>query len=1215
MKTSAEINAIAVYLAEIDRIWHTGNATEHSYRGALQQMLSALMPGLTVLNEPKKQACGAPDYIIADRTGRAVSFVEAKDIGDADLDGCRRTGHKEQFDRYKASLDAIAFTDYLDFRLYLHGEKAVEVKIAELRSAAAGSRSPSAAAGRIVPLTVNFNAFLALVDSLATAHPAKIGSATQLARLMAGKARLLQHTALEFLTRSGDDNPRDGEPPKTDVGRILSDFRRALVPDIGADEFADVYAQTITYGMFAARLHDRTPEDFSRFEASALIPKSNPFLKQLFNHLSGNMDDEIEWVVNDIAALFAVADVAKIMHGYGRATGQADPMIHFYEDFLAQYDAGLRKDRGVWYTPLPVVGFIVRAVDEILETRFSLPDGLADVSKTEIEIEEFTTSGKRTTKKVRRSVHKVQVLDPALGTGTFIAECIRQIHAKFAGNEGAWPGYAETDLMPRLNGFELLMASYTMAHIKLDMTLAETFGNVANVANSNSQLPNGNIGIGNWQQFHNGNIQQGNNSTSVTLPHVNQRFKVFLTNSLVEENSDAMFGQLFALSLGEEARGADEVKRDTPVMVVIGNPPYSGISQNNGEWITRLVGDYKFEPGGKEKLQERKTWLNDDYVKFIRLAEHYIEKNGSGVVAYINPHGFLDNPTFRGMRWHLMQTFDEMYFLNLHGNAKKKETAPDGGKDECVFDIMQGVSINIFVKCGNVANTSSQPPIGNIGIGNWQHFHNGNIQQANISTSVDAKGMTDKLATLPPACRVFYADLWGKRAEKFAALDAATLGSIEWQELTPAAPMFFFVPKDTKGEEEYNKGFRVDELMQVTTSGFVTANDILNISFSEEEHKSKIRDLLDMPEAMWRAKYCRHKDSRDWRYATAKNDASKGMRCYMQTAYRPFDSRYTYYTGNSRGLYSSPQQNVMSQFIHGENTGLCCIRICSRDDELPVFVTDKITDKTILSSKDNANVFPLWLYEENMGKVERRANLNPEIVKKIEAAVAGRPPYQDDNGRAASPLAAEQIFDYIYGVLHSPAYREKYKEFLKTDFPRIPYPKDASEFVLYRDAGRALRETHLMLDPPPPLSEPIARFPVPGDNVVERVEMKKVANVEMLPIANPNIQSADVKAPAIAKATADKMTDKLETGNIGTGNNSTLATFLQSSGRVWINETQYFDNVPLAAWEQAIGGYHPAEKWLKDRKGRALGQEDIRHYQRIILALRRTREIMDALPM
>ena len=1060
-----EHKTIAVYISEIDRIYRTGKATEHTYRGVLQQMLSVLMHGHTVLNEPKKQECGAPDYIITDRAGRSISFVEAKDIGDADLDGNRRAGHKEQFDRYKTSLDTIAFTDYLDFHLYLNGRSAGSVRIGEERD------------GRIVAVPERFGEFLLLVESLATAHPVKITSAKQLAQLMAGKARLLQHTAKEFLARSGDGVLNDDERPKTDIGRILSDFRKALVPDIGTDEFADVYAQTITYGMFAARLHDKTLESFDRFEAAALIPKSNPFLKQLFGHLSGNLDEEIEWVVDDIADLFAVADVAKIMSGYGKATGHADPMVHFYEDFLAQYDAGVRKDRGVWYTPLPVVGFIVRAVDELLQTRFSLSDGLADSSKTEIEVEEFTTSGKRLTKKAKRSVHKVQVLDPALGTGTFIAECIRQIHAKFGGNEGVWAGYAETDLMPRLNGFELLMASYTMAHIKLDMTLS---------------------------------------ATSVER-RGSQRFNVFLTNSLTAEHESGAFGELFALALGEEARGADAVKRDTPVMVVIGNPPYSGESQNKGEWIMRLMEDYKKEPGGKVKLQERNPkWLNDDYVKFLRLAERYVEKNGSGIVAYINPHGFLDNPTFRGMRWHLMQTFDEMYFLNLHGNAKKKEVAPDGGKDECVFNIMQGVSINLFVKKGAT------------------------------SRGVKAKRRN--------GCHVFYSDLWGLRRDKFAALETATMESIKWKELNPVEPMLFFVPKDTAGEAEWNAGFGIAELMEVNSSGVVSANDELNFSFTEDGQKEKIVDIISLPEHDWRIKYHRAKDSRDWTYAFARADANNSGR-YCKVAYRIFDERYTFYTGTSKGLYTNPRDGVMRHFAtQFSNIGLVCLRGFPKESP-PAFVTNAITEHRYWSCSGMQGtdyVFPLWLYEETLGRIEKRANLNKEIVAKIEETLRA-----SASPREITPQSPEDIFAYIYGVLHTPSYRKKFKEFLKTDFPRIPYPKDAEQFNAVAEIGRSLIDAHLMRDAAPGLSETRARFPKIGSNIVEEVRFDE--------------------------------------------------------GRVIINDEQFFDNVPAVAWEMPIGGYRPAEKWLKDRKGRMLTGDDIKHYQRIIVAIMKTSELMGKL--
>ena len=523
------------------------------------------------------------------------------------------------------------------------------------------------------------------------------------------------------------------------------------------------------------------------------------------------------------------------------------------------------------------------------------------------------------------------------------------------------------------------------------------------------------------------------------------------------------------------------------------------------------------------KLQERNPkWLNDDYVKFVRLAEHYVEKNGSGIVAYINPHGFLDNPTFRGMRWHLMQTFDEMYFLNLHGNAKKKEVAPDGGKDECVFNIMQGVSINLFVKKGSASRGDAE--------------------------------------TRRNSCRVFYSDLWGLRRDKFAALETATMESIKWQELNPVAPMLFFVPKDTAGEAEWNAGFGIAELMEVNGMGVTTGDDSTLVD-------SIVDSLLTN--------------------VAAKHGASV-LSKVREFSYRPFDERLVYYDARllarARDKFWGKCFNAESQsrrecediekadllryncLSDSENVGgvrceqirllnkgeignvaLCLIRINSKDNGLPVFVTEKITDKTILSSKDNANVFPLWLYEENMGKIEKRANLNPEIVSRISASLR----------LCVKDITPEDIFTYIYGILHTPSYRKKFKEFLKTDFPRIPYPNDAEQFNAVAEIGRSLIDAHLMRDAAPGLSETRARFPKMGGNIVEEVRFDE--------------------------------------------------------GRVIINAEQFFDNVPTVAWEMPIGGYRPAEKWLKDRKGRTLTGDDIKHYQRIIIALMKTAEAAERL--
>ncbi|MBR5981698.1 MAG: N-6 DNA methylase, partial [Firmicutes bacterium] len=523
------------------------------------------------INEPKRQACGAPDFILVDKNRLPIMFVETKDLGDGDLDGRKRNGNKEQFDRYKNALDTIVFTDFLDFHFYRHnGQNAGEVRIAEWDGTKVSAKSE------------NFAEFVRMMEESACSEPQKIDSAKRLAELMAGKARMLQRIAEAYLkpvTEAHDPSAPGARPAASSLLDMMLGFRKVLMPDVGPDEFSDIFAQTLTYGMFAARLNDPTPEDFSRYEAMGRIPNSNPFLKQLFQYVANNLEEELEWIVDDLADLFRSVDAKKVMKGYGKFTGTSDPMVHFYEDFLEKYDAKLRKNRGVWYTPRQVLHFIVAAVDWTLKNRFGLEDGLADSSMTQIEVAEVAMNDKKKfAHKVRKDVHRVQILDPATGTGTFLAETVRQIREKFAGNEGLWPEYVEKDLLPRLNGFELLMASYTMAHDKLDFALRE----------------------------------------SGVTPSGKDRFRVFLTDSLSEWH-DELPGGLFASALAAEQEGADEVKRDTPVMVVMGNPPYSGESQNKGGWIMHLMEAYKVEPGGKMKLQERNPkWLNDDYVKFIR---------------------------------------------------------------------------------------------------------------------------------------------------------------------------------------------------------------------------------------------------------------------------------------------------------------------------------------------------------------------------------------------------------------------------------------------------------------------------------------------------------------------------------------------------------------------------------------------------------------------
>ena len=624
------------YIDNINQRYQLGNATEHTFRGDLQQLIESIVPEVSATNEPKRQECGAPDYILT-KKDIPVGFIEAKDIGDKDLEGKKKTGNKEQFDRYKASLNNLMFTDYLNFHLYNDGELVTKIAIAEISG------------DNIIAKPENFEPFENLVKDFTTHVGQTIKSPKKLAEMMAGKARLLSDIIGKALV---SDEVNDQNSTLKD--QMLA-FKEILIHDITPKTFADVYAQTIAYGMFAARLNDPTLETFSRQEASELIPKSNPFLRKLFGYIAGpDIDDRIKWVVDSLTDIFLACNVEEILKNYGKTTKMEDPIIHFYETFLAEYDPKLRKARGVWYTPAPVVNFIVRAVDDILKTEFNLPQGLADASKTKITVNTQTPDKRSATgyKQTKQEVHKVQILDPATGTGTFLAEVIKHVNKKFKGQEGIWSSYVENNLLPRLNGFELLMASYAMAHLQLDLLLKET----------------------------------GFKATT------NQRTRVYLTNSLEEHHPDT--GTLFANWLSSEANEANHIKRDTPVMCIIGNPPYSGISSNNGKWISDLIEDYKYIDG--VHFNERKHWLNDDYVKFLRYGQHFIEKNGSGVLAFINPHGFLDNTTFRGMRWHLLKTYDKIYTIDLHGNSKKKETSPDGSADINVFDIQQGVSINIF---------------------------------------------------------------------------------------------------------------------------------------------------------------------------------------------------------------------------------------------------------------------------------------------------------------------------------------------------------------------------------------------------------------------------------------------------------------------------------------------------------------------------------------
>jgi len=822
-------------------------------------------------------------------------------------------------------------------------------------------------------------------------------------------------------------------------------------------------------------------------EAAELIPKSNPFLRKLFQDIAGfDLDIRLTWIVDELVNIFLASDVAQIMKNFGKSTKQEDPVVHFYETFLGEYNPALRKARGVWYTPQPVVNFIVRAVDDILKTEFNLPQGLADTSKTKIKQKAITQKGTGANSKIKEvetevEVHKVQILDPATGTGTFLAEVVKHIHKKFEGQQGIWSKYVTNDLIPRLNGFELLMASYAMAHLKMDMLLTETG----------------------------------------YKPTDDQRFKIFLTNSLEEAHPDT--ATLFSSWLSDESDQANAIKRDSPVMVVMGNPPYAVSSTNKNEWIQNLIADYK------KDLNERKINLDDDYIKFTRFGQHFIDKNGEGILAYISNNSFIDGITHRQMRKHLLESFDKIYILDLHGNAKKKEVCPDGSPDQNVFDIMQGVSINLFIKTGK----KNKKELG----------------------------------------KVFHFDLFGKRDFKYYLLNSSNLNSFKWSLLEIKEPNYFFYDKNLSENDVYSTFIKLDKLFNEYVSGIQSKRDELTIKFNPNELNQVENTLLSNENI----EVLRHKlnlppDGRDWTIIGAIQDLKNNNPTIEKYQHRPFDERFTFYTGKSKGFLAYPRNGVLKHFIKKDNIGILLPRQAITE-KFGFFLTNKICDINYTGNAGQYGaglVFPLYLYTETttqqslLNDNPRTPNLNMEIVNEIAEGLGLEfiPEKEEGNVCLANnkdvrsefrtTFAPIDLLDYIYAVLHSPTYRETYKEFLKIDFPRVPYPKDRATFWQLVELGSELRQIHLLESPA--VEKYITQYPEDGDNIVTKPVYK--------------------------------------------------------NGNVYINETQYFANVPEVAWNFYIGGYQPAQKWLKDRKDRELSTDDIFHYQKIIVALSETDRIM-----
>lgn len=1120
---------IREYLQALREKLAAGDATEHTHRSTLEALVKSFDQKLQVTNEPKRIKLGAPDLIVRKKITRdeflPVGYIETKDIG-IDLNAVEKS---EQLERYR-QLPNLILTDYLEFRWYVNGEKRLTVRLGTKQ----GKKIKAEAGGE--------EKLKELLDSFLAQNVTDISRPKELAQRMAGLCRNIDRMITEtFAAGEASDLMKD----------LKGAFERTLLPEITDAQFADMFSQTLGYGLFAARIHhhqsltpptpgeekqkaesgkqkkepplappqsgggEETPPNppaeaegnkrsaasgggFTRTGAAREIPKSNPFLRDLFYTIHSPDLEEEPFIgfVDDLTAVLAHTDVEAVLAQFGKRSGQEDPILHFYETFLAAYDPKERKRRGVYYTPEPVVSYIVRSVDILLKEKFGLAGGLADESTVEVEVKEGD-------KFVKRTLPKVLILDPACGTGTFLYAVVDLIRARFMEQKraGEWRSFVREHLIPRIYGFELQMAPYAVSHLKLAMQLA------------GQDLPEAQRKKWGYEFDK------------------DERLNVYLTNSLeyTEEKIQMEFG-FFERAIAQEARAARAIKGEFPIMVVIGNPPYSGLSANMGEWIQGLLKgmlpsgekvDSYYEVDGKP-LGEKKLWLQDDYVKFLRWAQWRISITGEGIVGMITNHSYLDNPTFRGMRQSLMNTFNNLYFLDLHGNSKKKEVAPDGSKDENVFDIQQGVAIGIFERSGNQSNV-----------------------------------------------KIEKADVWGMRPGKYEYLLKETIHTSGLEQIEPAPPYYLFNrTSDEKVGNELEALPSICDVFPVNVTGIVTARDAFVIDFdpsnlerrisqfirSEKKDKELLQEFELTENYMWRVDEAHAQIKRDRQWKSA----------IISVLYRPFDIRAII---NHPSIVWRPRTEVMRHMLAGENLALCIGRagaVIGGDEWNIVFCSRYIDDFNLFYRGGNLNL-PLYLYSSDGS---RTANIDRGFAEALagkvgmryneEKAESGKqkaekrtPPGPPVNGGEVGP---EDIFYYIYAVFHSPTYRERYKEFLKIDFPRVPLVGNREVFLKLIGLGRELAQYHLLEHPA--LNDTPIVFPEPGENIVEKV------------------------------------------------------AYDENKLRVYINKTQYFEKVAPEVWEFHVGGYQVCQKWLKDRKGRALAHDDVRHYEKTVMALGETIRLM-----
>jgi type I restriction-modification system DNA methylase subunit len=942
------------YFKEIRSRYLTGDYTEITLRTPFENLIRSLSKDFSLIQEPKRtEKLGAPDFK-AYRKNVKIGYIETKDLNknlDEELES-------EQIKRYMSSLDNLILTNYSRFILLRGTQTLFDFSLFNL------SDLDNA---HFVISDEKIREFLRLIDFFFSYNLPTIRSAQELSLELSKRAKLLKELAKEQLE---EDIARAKNNEPTSSVYDFYEGTREMIKDISIDDCADAYAQTITYGLFLAKIN--CPDIVDRNTASAYIPRSIGVIKRIFVNISGDsLPSNLSWIIDEIIDILNTSEIREILTEIdARGKMDRDPFIFFYEDFLSAYDPEKKKHLGVYYTPRPVVSFIVNSINYILKRDFNKLHGFAD--------------------------DDVTVLDPATGTGTFLwlIYTLTLVELKNKGLSGIITEKIKNHILKDFYGIEILITSYIIAHLKLSLALKKWYYELKD----------------------------------------NERHQVYLANTLEPFESHGLIP--FMREISEESKTANELKLRKKILVITANPPYRGMSANKGVWIQDLLKkgytredgtkDYGYyQVDGKPLGEKNPKWLQDDYVKFIRFAQWKIDTAGEGIIGFITNHNYLDNPTFRGMRQSLLNSFNKIYILNLHGSSLKKEKSPDGSKDENVFDIKPGVAIALFIK-------------------------NRNIKEK----------------------EVFYADLFGKRETKYHWLDRHNILNVEWKRLKPESPDYLFIPEDSSLKSEYETYWKITEIFPLNNIGIVTARDELTIKYSPEELWQTVSRFVNLSPESARHAFNLGQDSIDWKVEWAQRDLKESgpsKNRITPILYRPFDIRYTYYTGNSSGFHCRPRPEIMNNMLQ-ENLGL----IFHRREELAVsyshfLVADKIVEHGALSSKTTCYLAPLYVYKDNI----KMPNINPTLISELTSKY----------GKTPSEL---EIFSYIYAVVHSNKYRTKYTNFLKKDFPRISFTAHYGTFKQLVEIGKELINLHLMKIK---LKSSI-KFDVQGSNIVDFVEYR-----------------------------------------------------------------------------------------------------------------------------